>query len=78
MVLDQAEIVEKIRTKNLEIIFDYPDMNKVMRLIKEHQLQIIKQDLQARGKIIVSIRLDDFETVKKTFEAIHTLKVKII
>ncbi len=78
MVLDQAEIVEKIRTKNLEIIFDYPDMNKVMRLIKEHQLQIIKQDLQARGKIIVSIRLDDFETIKKTFETIHTLKVKVI
>lgn len=76
MVLEQAEIVEKIRTRNLEIIFSYNDMNKVMRIIKEQQLHIVSQDLQANGKIIVEIRLDDFNSVKTMFEKIHTLKVK--
>jgi len=78
MVLEQAEIVEKIRTKKLQIVFTYNDMNKVMRIIKEHQLEIIKQDLQEKGEIILSIRLDDFDKIKTTFTNIHTLTVKPI
>ncbi len=75
MVLDQAEPVEKIRKRNLKIIFNYGDMDKVMRLIKEFDLEIISQNLQENGEIIVAIRLDDFEKVKKQFEAVHTLTV---
>jgi uncharacterized YigZ family protein len=76
MVLDEVKIVEKIRTKNLSIVFKYDDMNKVMRIIKEYKLNIKLQDLQAQGKIILSIRLDDFEKIKTLFEKIHTLRVK--
>ncbi len=76
MALEQAETVEKIQTRQLQVIFDYNDMNKVMRIIKEQQLHIVSQDLQANGKIIVEIRLDDFNSVKTMFEKIHTLKVK--
>ncbi len=75
MVLEQAEIVEKIRKKNLKISFEYHDMDKVMRLIKEYDLELVSQNLQEKGEIIVAIRLDDFEAVKKQFEAVHTLKI---
>ena len=76
MVLDQAEIIEKIRTKTLKIGFEYQDMDKVMRLIKEHDLEIVSQNLQEKGEIVVAIRLDDFEAVKKQFSNIHTLRVE--
>jgi uncharacterized YigZ family protein len=75
MVLDKAEIIEKIRTKNLRIIFAYDDMNKVMRLIKEHQLNIIKQNLQEKGEIVLSVRLDDYDKIKELFTKIHTIQV---
>jgi len=75
MVLDNAEIIEKIRTKNLQIIFGYDDMNKVMRLIKEHQLTIVKQDLQEKGDIVLSVRLDDYDKIKELFTKIHTIQV---
>ena len=78
LVLQQAEIVEKIRKKKLKIVFNYQDMDKVMRLIKEHDLDIVLQNLQEKGEIIVAIRLDDFETVKNQFETVHTLIVKEI
>ena len=78
LVLQQAEIVEKIRKKKLKIVFNYQDMDKVMRLIKEHDLEIVLQNLQEKGEIIVAIRLDDFETVKNQFETVHTLIVKEI
>jgi len=76
MVLDEVEIVEKIRTKELSVGFTYDDMNKVMRIIKEHQLDIKSQDLQAEGTIVLTIRLSDFEKIKALFEKIYTLKVK--
>lgn len=77
LVLEQADIVEKIRKKNLKIIFNYQDMDKVMRLIKEYNLEIVSQNLQEKGEIIVAVRLDDFEAVKKQFDAVHTLKVTV-
>ena len=77
LVLEQAEIVEKIRKKNLRIVFDYQDMDKVMRLIKEHDLEIVLQNLQEKGEIIVAVRLDDFELVYQQFEKVHTLEVTV-
>ena len=77
LVLEQAEIVEKIRKKNLKIVFGYQDMDKVMRLIKEHDLEIILQNLQEKGEIIVAVRLDDFELVYQQFEKVHTLEVTV-
>jgi uncharacterized YigZ family protein len=76
MVLDQADIVEKIRTKTLQVIFDYNDMNKVMRIIKEHQLDIVSQNLAEKGVITLAIRLDDYANIKSLFEKIHTLNVQ--
>ena len=76
LVLENAEIVEKIRTNNLQIIFSYKDMNKVMRIIKEHQLTIISQNLQEKGEIILSVRLDDYEKIKDLYTKIHTIQVK--
>ncbi len=76
MVLDETEIIEKIRTKELSVGFTYDDMNKVMRIIKEYQLEIKSQDLQAEGVIILTIRLSDFDKIKALFENIYTLKVK--
>ncbi len=78
MVLEQAEIVEKIRKIKLKIGFDYQDMNKVMRLIKTYDLEIVCQNLQQNGEITVAIRLNDYKTVKNQFEKIYTLKLKTI
>ncbi len=76
MVLDEAEIKEKIQTKNLHLYFGYEDMNKVMRIVKENKLDIIKQDLQEKAHYVLSIRQDDYEKIKSLFEKIYTVEVK--
>jgi uncharacterized YigZ family protein len=75
MVLDETEIVQKIRTKDLKLIFGYEDMNKVMRIIKENNLQIGKQELNEKASYILPVRLDDYEKIKQLFEKIYTVKV---
>ena len=76
LVLEQTKIIEKIRTRELEVVFSYNDINKVMRIIKENQLKIIKQNLLEKGHIVVKIRLDDYEKIKSVFEKNHNLIIK--
>jgi uncharacterized YigZ family protein len=75
MVLEQAQIVEKIRKNFLRIVFDYNDMNKVMRIVKENKLEIVQQNLSEQGEIILAVRLDDFDDIFQRLQKIHTLKV---
>ena len=76
MLLDEVEIVEKILTKNLILKFGYEDMNKVMRIIKEHNLEIGEQKLEAKATYVLPVRLDDYERIKNLFEKIYTIEVK--
>jgi len=78
LVLEKAQIVEKIRMKYLSVSFKYEDMNKVMRIIKAHKLQIHKQNLAAEGEIVLAIRLDDFDVIMQQFTQIHTLCVQAL
>ena len=41
--LNQAQIVEKIVTKRHKVRFSYEEMNKVMRIVKDLQLQVLGQ-----------------------------------
>jgi len=75
-VLDEATIVEKIRTKPLFLEFSYADMNKIMRIVKEHHLEIVHQEMNEKVNYTLNIRLSDFEKIKSSFEKIHTIDVK--
>jgi len=46
LVLKASSIVEKTIDINMLIQFEYPEMNTVMRLIKEHDLNIISQKME--------------------------------
>ena len=45
LTLQEAEIEEKLITKELRIHFEYPLMNKVMRVVKEQNLNIVSYTL---------------------------------
>ena len=46
LAIEASEIVEKTIDVFFEITFDYKNMNKVMRVIKEKQLQIVNQEME--------------------------------
>ena len=46
MVLENCEIIEKTIDIHYTITFDYINMNKVMRVIKEKKLEIVTQELE--------------------------------
>ena len=46
MALETSEIIEKTININYIISFDYKNMNKVMRVIKEKNLEIVSQKME--------------------------------
>ena len=59
IALEASNIVEKTINTNYLISFDYKNMNKVMRIIKEKQLNIINQKLELDCQITISVRKNE-------------------
>ena len=56
MALDASEIKETTIDILLKIKFDYKNMNKIMRIIKEKKLTITSQKLNESCEVIISVR----------------------
>jgi uncharacterized YigZ family protein len=75
MALENATIVEKTINKHFVISFGYAHMNKVMRIIKEKNLQIVAQKMEMDCEIEISIRKKNAQNLLDTFENLYELKV---
>jgi uncharacterized YigZ family protein len=76
MALEEAEIVEKTIDIHFRIYFDYKNMNKVMRIIKEKNLHIVSQQMKEDCQIEISIRKKNAETVFDIFNTLFEVRIK--
>jgi uncharacterized YigZ family protein len=83
ITLESCEIIEKTIDVPFQISFDYKNMNKVMRVIKEKKLDIFSQEMEINeetnlpiGKIIVKIRKKNAEMVFDTFNSLFEIDIK--
>lgn len=63
--LDSAKVVEKVVRESLTIHFEYPSMNDVMRLIKEHDIEINQQEFGIQCNMNLKIRKSQLIEVKE-------------
>ena len=75
MALENSEIVERTIDKHFIISFGYTNMNKVMRIIKEKNLQIISQKMEMDCEIEISIRKKNVQNLLDTFESLYEIKL---
>ena len=71
LTLQEAEIEEKLITEELRIRFEYPLMNKVMRVVKEQNLNITRQLLTENCELHLAIRQNDYQRMQELFENIY-------
>ncbi len=76
LTIENATIVKKTIEEELELIFDYQHMNKVMRIVKQLKLQVKEQKLTLNCILILSIKKSEVIKVKNNFEKLHFLKIK--
>jgi len=73
MALENAEFIEKVVRKEIEINFSYDDMNKVMKAVKDLELTIIEQSFDLDCKLKVSVRLSKERQLLEFMENIQWL-----
>lgn len=78
LALENSKIVTRTINKIYLISFDYKNMNKVMRIIKEKQLKIINQKLELDCQIQISVRKKDSELIFKIFQNLFEVEIKQI
>ena len=76
LALEDSEITKKTVDVHFTIRFDYMDMNKIMRLIKEKNINIIGQEMQMQCNFEISVRKKDAERIKTAFEELRCVKIK--
>jgi len=74
--LDQAEIIEKIIRVHLKIIFEYPMMNEIMRILKEEGVKIVSQSSAINCEIDFQVRRSNLDKVRTRLTRLN--KVEII
>ncbi|WP_053992585.1 YigZ family protein [Mangrovimonas sp. TPBH4] len=76
MALDTSKIITKTINVEFLIHFDYVNMNKVMRIIKEKDLKIVNQKLEMDCEITISVRLKNAEEIFQIFDALYEINIK--
>ena len=83
LVLEEAEIIEKTMDVSFLLSFDYKNMNKVMRVIKEKKLDIVTQTMEleedsgiALGKIEIKTRKKNAELIFDIFNNLFEIQIK--
>lgn len=76
MALETSEIVEKTIDIKYSIHFDYKNMNKVMRVIKEKNIEINSQKMDLGCEIIVSTRKKNADMVFDIFNSMFEINIK--
>lgn len=77
MTLENAEIIEKTIDIHYLISFDYKNMNKVMRVIKEKNLEIISQKMEMSCEIEIATRKKNAEMVFDIFSNLFEVEIKL-
>ena len=68
--LSQAEITEKTVDEVIAISFEYILMNDVMRIIKDTNAQILRQDFDNQCSMALCIRKQEAEILRMKLEKI--------
>jgi len=78
LILDEALIVQKTIDVYFQLIFEYQDMNKVMRIVKEQELNLIQQKMELNCEFLISVRKKNADKVKQLFLDLRCVKIKEI
>jgi uncharacterized YigZ family protein len=68
LALEAAEIVEKTINKTYQLNFEYKNMSKVMRILKENHVKIINQTLELNCLLEISVRKSNSNQIFDLFK----------
>lgn len=74
--LNTAEIVTRKITRRINISFDYPLTNDVMKVIRECEIEIVGKDYSKNCNLTLEVQKNQREKIKNRFDEIYGVFVK--
>ncbi|MGK0295146.1 MAG: hypothetical protein ACI884_001302, partial [Ulvibacter sp.] len=71
-----STIVQKTIDEHFLIKFDYPEMNIVMRIIKEEKLSILNQKMELNCEFKLAVRKKDAKRIFDLFQNTYKVSIK--
>ena len=78
MALQTSKIKTKVISKKILIAFDYANINKVMRIIKEKNLTISNQKLELDCEVTILVRLNEISSVLESFKSLYDVRTEVL
>ncbi len=75
LVIGKATIIEKTINIKYKITLDYKNINKVMRIIKEKQLDIYTQKMEDNCEIIIVTRKKNAQRIFEMFDSLFEISI---
>ena len=76
LTLESCEIIEKTIDIHYKLSFDYKNINKVMRVIKEKNIEIVNQKMEMSCEIKIVTRKKNAEIVFDIFNSMFEIAIK--
>ena len=76
LTLESSEIIEKTIDIHYQIAFDYKNINKVMRVIKEKGVEIVSQKMEMSCEIEILTRKKNAEMIFDIFNTMFEVEIK--
>ena len=73
--LANAEMATNVVTETYKLMFAYPDLNKVLKVVKDMKLECYEQNFGINCTMNVKVRKSRIEEMKKRLEMVETLKI---
>jgi len=74
--LEASRIVDKTIDETFLLTFEYPEMNIVMRFIKEENITIVDQKLELNCQIHIAIRQKEAARIFTLFDTTYKVEIK--
>lgn len=76
--LEAASIIEKTVDVNFRVHFDYGNINKVMRVVKERNILVTSQEMKLKCSLDLSVRKGRAEEIAEVFNSIFQVRIEEI
>jgi len=78
LALESAKIVTKTVNTNFKLRFEYPQMNIVMRIIKDTNAAIITQKMEMKCEFVITIRKSEAKKLQSTLSESRFIDWEVI
>ena len=76
LTLESSEIIEKTIDIHYLVSFDYKNINKVMRVIKEKNIEIVSQKMEMSCEIEIITRKKNAEMIFDIFDSMFEISIR--